>query len=59
MPTYGPDMPIETLRMLQTRFGLYIIHGLFTVPEHKALNSKFPEIKTTTVDEVLGLWKGN
>jgi hypothetical protein len=34
------------------------VHGLFTVPEDKALNNRFPEIKTTTVDEVLGLWKG-
>lgn len=60
MPTYGPEsyIPLATLRVLQARFGLYVVYGIFTVLEDKALNKKFPEIETTTVDEVLGLWKG-
>ncbi|KAL9087171.1 MAG: hypothetical protein Q9165_006822 [Trypethelium subeluteriae] len=59
MPSYATDsyIPRETSRILQARFGLFVVHGLFTVPEEKALNRKFPEIKTTTVQEILDLWK--
>jgi hypothetical protein len=60
MPPSGPQsyIPLATLRIMQARFGLYIVHDLFTVPEDKAFNKKFTEINTTTVDEVLGLWRG-
>jgi len=60
MPAYGPEayIPLATLRVLQTMFGLYVVYGIFTVPEDQALNKKFPEIETMSVDEVLGLWKG-
>lgn len=60
MPSYASDsyIPRDTWRVLQARFGLYIVHGLFTAPEEKALNRRFSEIETITVEEVLGLWKG-
>ena len=60
MPSYGTVsyVPAETLRFLQARFGLYIVHGVLKVDADKALNKKFPEIETLSVDEVLGLWKG-
>ena len=60
MPSYSSDsyIPRDTWRMLQAMFGLYIIRGLWTVPEDKALNGRFPGISTTSVEDVLGLWKG-
>jgi hypothetical protein len=60
MPSYASDsyLPRDIQRVFQARFGLYVVHGSFTVPEEKALNRRFPEIETITVEEVLGLWKG-
>lgn len=46
------------MKHMQVGFGLFAIHGYFAVPEEKALNKRFPQIKTLTVEEVLQLWKG-
>ncbi|KAF2678502.1 NAD(P)-binding protein [Lentithecium fluviatile CBS 122367] len=60
MPAYPSEsyIPKAAIRVLQAMFGLYSVYGLFHVPEEKALNGKFPEIETITVDEVLDHWKG-
>ena len=47
--------------LLQARFalfGLYCVNGLFHLPEERSLNEVFPQIKTKTVEEVIGVWKG-
>ncbi|RFU80282.1 nmra-like family [Trichoderma arundinaceum] len=50
--------PKPMLQMFFSRFGLYILAGLFDVTEDKTLNKIFPDVKTTTVEDVVGLWKG-
>ncbi|KAL6887106.1 hypothetical protein GGI43DRAFT_267301 [Trichoderma evansii] len=50
--------PKPLLQQYFSKFGLYIMAGLFDMPTDKSLNAIFPEVKTTTVKEVLGLWKG-
>lgn len=42
---------------IQSKFGLYVAYGLFDVPEEGSLNRLFPEIKTTKVEEIIGMWK--
>ncbi|QYT01023.1 NmrA domain-containing protein [Trichoderma simmonsii] len=51
-------LPKHILQMYFSKFGQYIIAGLFDTPDEKSLNKVFPEVKTTTVEEVVGLWKG-
>ncbi|KAL6832780.1 hypothetical protein V8C40DRAFT_145132 [Trichoderma camerunense] len=51
-------LPKHILQMYFSKFGQYIIAGLFDTPVEKSLNNVFPEVKTTTVEEVVGLWKG-
>ncbi|PNP53746.1 hypothetical protein THARTR1_05870 [Trichoderma harzianum] len=51
-------LPKHVLQAYFSKFGQYIIAGLFDIPAEKSLNKVFPEVKTTTVEEVLGLWKG-
>ncbi|KAM6480970.1 hypothetical protein HDV62DRAFT_398271 [Trichoderma sp. SZMC 28011] len=51
-------LPKHILQMYFSKFGQYIIAGLFDTPDEKSLNKVFPEVKTTTVQEVVGLWKG-
>ncbi|OPB42119.1 hypothetical protein A0O28_0032360 [Trichoderma guizhouense] len=51
-------LPKHILQMYFSKFGQYIIAGLFDTPAEKSLNKVFPEVKTTTVEEVVGLWKG-
>lgn len=50
--------PKPLLQQYFSKFGLYIMAGLFDMPTDKSLNSIFPEVKTTTVKEVLDIWKG-
>ncbi|KAL7913111.1 hypothetical protein GGI35DRAFT_491340 [Trichoderma velutinum] len=50
--------PKPVLQTYFSKFGQYIIAGLFDMPAEKSLNKVFPEVKTTTVEEVLDLWKG-
>lgn len=37
----------------------HVAYGLFGMPEEGSLNRRFPEIQTTTVEEIIGLWKGH
>lgn len=50
--------PKSLLQDYFSKFSLYIIAGLFDIPADKSLNKLFPEVKTTTVKDVLDLWKG-
>lgn len=51
-------LPKHILQMYFSKFGQCIIAGLFDTPAEKSLNKVFPEVKTTRVEEVVGLWKG-
>lgn len=51
-------IPKSLLYTIQSKFGLYVAYGLFDFPEEGSLNQQFPEIKTTTFEEIIGLWKG-
>ena len=51
-------VPKSVLHGIQSKFGLYVAHGMFDVPEEGSLNQLFPEIKTTTVEEIIGHWEG-
>ncbi|RFU28645.1 hypothetical protein B7463_g7672, partial [Scytalidium lignicola] len=50
--------PKERLQGLLCLFGRYVIEGKFDMPKDKALNSKFPNIQTLKVKDVVELWKG-
>lgn len=39
-------------------FGLYTVKGMLLLPEEGSLNSMFPHIKTMTVAEIVGVWRG-
>jgi hypothetical protein len=60
LPSHVPDSynSLDTVRLLQAKFGIFVVHGLFLIKEEDALNSTFPEIQTTTVESVLSVWKG-
>ena len=51
-------IPKSALQAVFSQFGLYIVRGLFHLPEQKSLDKVFPEIKTKTVKEVINSWKG-
>ena len=51
-------IPKSLLYSIQSKFGLYVAYGMFDFPEEGSLNQQFPEIKTTTVEEIIGHWKG-
>ena len=51
-------IPKSLLYTIQSKFGLYVAYGMFDFPEEGSLNQLFPEIKTTTVEEIIGHWKG-
>ncbi|KAJ9614099.1 hypothetical protein H2200_002235 [Cladophialophora chaetospira] len=53
-----PFFPKPMFQQYFGRFGLYVTQGLFDLPEEESLNKKFPDIKTTTVREVLSAWAG-
>jgi len=61
LPFHLSMYPRITKPALQRRyamFGMYIVNGLMYLPEEKSLNKMFPQIKTTTVEEVVSAWKG-
>ncbi|KAK0717531.1 hypothetical protein B0T26DRAFT_645680 [Lasiosphaeria miniovina] len=39
-------------------FSLYLVQGLMDVAEDKSWNKQFPDLKTTSVEEIVGAWKG-
>jgi hypothetical protein len=51
-------IPKSLLYGIQSKFGLYVAYGMFDLPEERSLNQQFPEIKTTTLEDVIGHWKG-
>jgi hypothetical protein len=54
-----PYFPKEWVQKLFSVFGFWVTEGVFDLPEDKALNRKFPDIKVTTVEEMLNTaWKG-
>ncbi len=57
-PAMYPFFPKQLFQQYFGRFGLYVTQGLFDFPEDQTLNKKFPEIKPTTVREMLGVWVG-
>lgn len=50
-------IPKSLLQVIQSKFGLYVAYGMFDMPEAGSLNQLFPEIETTTVEEIIGHWK--
>ncbi|KAJ4300051.1 hypothetical protein N0V90_005300 [Kalmusia sp. IMI 367209] len=50
-------VPKSVLYGIQSKFGLYVAYGMFDFPEEGSLNQRFPEIKTTTVEEIISHWK--
>ncbi|KAM0470208.1 hypothetical protein ACHAPX_010094 [Trichoderma viride] len=60
LPTHAEayeHFPKPLMQAYFSKFSLYLIAGLFDMPADKSLNKIFPEVKTTTVKEVLDLWK--
>lgn len=55
--SYG-YFPKPILQATYAKFGLYVLAGLFHMPEERSLNKEFPDMKTTTVKEIIGAWKG-
>ena len=51
-------IPKSVLCDIQSKFGLYVAYGMFDFPEEGSLNQLFPEIKTATVEDIIGHWKG-
>lgn len=51
-------IPKSVLYAIQSKFGLYVAYGTSDFPEEGSLNQLVPEIRTTTVDEIIGHWKG-
>jgi hypothetical protein len=56
--TAYPYFPKPILQSVFSKFGLYVIEGLFDMPEERSLNKRYPEIKTKTVRECISAWKG-
>ncbi|KAF7177894.1 hypothetical protein CNMCM7691_006370 [Aspergillus felis] len=57
-PSIYPFLPKEHLQHILAVFGFWTAVGDFDLPEEDTLNSRFPNIKTRTVHEVLGQgWK--
>ncbi|KAJ5113061.1 hypothetical protein N7456_001595 [Penicillium angulare] len=52
-------MPRAVAQRRFSLFGLYSIHGYFNNPENKGtLNDIFPHMKTSSVADIMGAWKG-
>jgi hypothetical protein len=51
--------PKPLLVGLLSKFGLWAQAGIMSYPTSGAMNEKFPEIKTTSVKEVVNAWKGH
>ncbi|KAH7153442.1 hypothetical protein EDB81DRAFT_855820 [Dactylonectria macrodidyma] len=45
--------PKEWVQRLFSTFGFWVTEGIFDFPEDKALNHQFPDIKVTTVEDML------
>ena len=50
--------PRPMLGALLSKFGLWTVNGLMQLSKEGSLNERFPDIKTRSVREILGVWKG-
>ncbi|KAJ3453705.1 hypothetical protein MRS44_017952 [Fusarium solani] len=60
LPAHVESYSVLPKKILQASFAaysLYAIDGLYDFPKESTLNAKFPEIKTTTIEDMLNLWK--
>ncbi|KIW82787.1 hypothetical protein Z517_02030 [Fonsecaea pedrosoi CBS 271.37] len=57
-PAIYPYFPKPLFQQYFGKFGLYVTAGLFDFPHGTTLNNKFPDIKPTTVREMLSVWVG-
>ncbi|ETI25726.1 hypothetical protein G647_02500 [Cladophialophora carrionii CBS 160.54] len=57
-PAVYPFFPKPMFQQYFSKFALYVTLGLFDLPEDGSLNRKFPDIKPTTVREMLSVWVG-
>ncbi|KAF9693840.1 hypothetical protein EKO04_008111 [Ascochyta lentis] len=51
--------PKPLLMELLSKFGLWAVTGIMFYPREGSLNEKFPDIKTKSVKEMVGAWKGH
>jgi len=61
LPSHISLYPFRPKPVIQARFSMFGVlgsNGLMYLPEEKTLNKKFPEIKTTSVREIVSAWKG-
>jgi hypothetical protein len=57
-PYLYPYFPKPLLVGLLAKFGQWAVTGNMVVPHKGSLNEKFPEVKTKSVKDVVGAWKG-
>ncbi|EXJ57237.1 hypothetical protein A1O7_07584 [Cladophialophora yegresii CBS 114405] len=57
-PAVYPFFPKPMFQQYFSKFALYVTMGLFDLPEDGSLNREFPDIKPTTVREMLSVWVG-
>jgi hypothetical protein len=60
LPAHIESYSAVPKRILQTSlaaYSLYAIDGLLDFPKENTLNAKFPHIKTTTIEDMLNLWR--
>ncbi|PVH93056.1 NAD(P)-binding protein [Periconia macrospinosa] len=50
--------PRPILEGMLAIFGLWTVNGLMELRKEGSLNEKFPDIKTVSVRDILGVWKG-
>lgn len=51
--------PKSMVKVTLATFGLYVVNGVFDMlQDDKSLNKRSPDIKVTTVEAVISLWKG-
>jgi hypothetical protein len=50
-------VPKAFVQKFFSKFGLFVINGLYDLPQEKALNHEFPDIKPMTARDMLGVWK--
>lgn len=58
-PYLYPYFPKPLLTGLLSMFGRWAIEGIMSYSTTGSLNEKFPEVKTKSVKEVVGAWKGH
>jgi hypothetical protein len=58
-PYLYPYFPKPLLEGLLSKFGLWAVHDIMYYPKEGSLNERFPEIKTKSVKEIIGAWKGH